>query len=424
MAQASIREVSSEPIPQLAVRAESCRICGASLPEPFLDLGTQPLANAYSPVGVELPKAPLAVTRCPDCTMLQLTHTVDPTVMFVDYAYQSSVSTTWVRHCSEHIDSLLTSGALQPDATVVEVASNDGYLLRHLRSRGIRSFGVEPAVNLAEQANRQGLATINAFMGADSAPTILEQTGAADLIIANNVLAHVPDPVDFLSGIAQILAPQGRISIESPHALRLVEGMQFDTVYHEHVFYLTIDAVSATARRAGLELIALEPVPTHGGSLRMTFAHQGAAAVEPSVARCEGEERSSGLLSPEGLSAFANKVQSLKEEVLSLLTQSLAQGASWAAFGAAAKGVVFVNYLELDRRQISFVVDNNPSKQGRVMPGTDIPIVSLDHLAQASTVTDMFVFAWNIADELSREIEKVCAWPINTWAALPHLHRV
>jgi len=408
----------------LAVAATSCRVCGTALPAPFLDLGRQPLANAYSPAHVTLPTAPLAVTRCPGCTMLQLTHTVDPTEMFVDYAYQSSVSSTWVQHCNDHIDRLLQSGALAPGATVVEVASNDGYLLRHLKASGLRSFGVEPAANLAAQANAEGLTTLNHFMGVASVPAILPTTGLADLVIANNVLAHVPDPVDFLSGIAGILAPDGRVSIESPHALRLLEGMQFDTVYHEHVFYLTAHAVRETAARAGLDLVALEPVPTHGGSLRMTMAHAGSTAIDPSVERCLEEERTSGLLTVEGLDAFGRRVQALKTEVLELLAKSIDDGATWAAFGAAAKGVVFANFLGLNATQIEFVVDNNPLKQGNVMPGTDIPIVPLAHLGQATDVTDVLIFAWNIAAELSGEIRQVCTWPVSTWAALPSLHRI
>lgn len=409
---------------EFAWKTSSCRVCGADLPAPFLDLGNQPLANAYSSSDVELPTVPLAVTRCPSCTMQQLTHTVDPSAMFVDYAYQSSVSSTWVRHCADHIDSLLADGTIETGSTVVEVASNDGYLLRHMKARGLRCFGVEPATNLADEANTEGLRTLNVFMGVASIEGILAETGPANLVIANNVLAHVPDPVDFLSGIAGILAADGRLSIESPHALRLLEGMQFDTVYHEHVFYLTAEAVSVAAGRAGLELISIEPVATHGGSLRMTMAHRGAFAVDQSVADCLAEEQSSELLTVAGLADFGVRVEALKHEVLQLLDRSITEGARWAAFGAAAKGVVFANYLGLDNSKVEFVIDNNPLKQGKVMPGTGIPIMPLTHLGQASHITDVLIFAWNIAAELSAEIGETCDWPIRVWAALPSLHQI
>ena len=405
-------------------RADCCRVCGDELPPPFLDLGNQPLANSFAQAGVSLVEVPLAVTRCPHCTMLQLTHTVDPSVMFTDYAYQSSVSSTWVRHCEQFVDSLLDKGVLGTDSTVVDVASNDGYLLRHLRSRNIRAVGVEPAVNLSEQANREGLQTLNLFMGRETSEQIGAITGPVDLVVANNVLAHVPDPIDFLAGIAGILAPTGLLSVESPHALRLLEGMQFDTVYHEHVFYLTATAVAFAAEQAGLELVDIAPVATHGGSLRMSLAHRGSMPVQQSVADCLDEERRSELLTPAGLQDFGDRVSQLKADVLTLLGQTIQSGARWAAFGAAAKGVVFVNYLGLDSDHLEFVVDNNPLKQGNVMPGTGIPIVPSDHLAASSDITDVLILAWNIANELSGEVTELCGPSIRSWAALPTLHQL
>ncbi len=405
-------------------RVHSCRVCGAELPPPFLDLGEQPLANSFVPEGIDLIAVPLAVTRCPQCTMLQLTHTVDPPVMFTDYAYQSSVSSTWVQHCADFVDGLVNDGVLGAESTVVDVASNDGYLLRHLRSRDIRAFGVEPAINLSDQANREGLRTLNLFMGTETAEQIRTVTGPVDLVVANNVLAHVPDPVDFLAGIAGILAPNGRLSVESPHALRMLEGMQFDTVYHEHVFYLTATAVAFAAEKAGLQLVDSEPVQTHGGSLRMTLAHRGRVAVQPTVAQCLDEERQSVLLTPDGLADFGHRVGRLKTDVLELLDQTIQNGAHWAAFAAAAKGVVFVNYLGLDSDSIEFVVDNNPLKQGNVMPGTRIPIVPPDQLADSAEITDVLILAWNIADELSNEVSRLSGRPIRNWAALPTLHQL
>lgn len=408
----------------VASQTPACRVCSVELPVAFLDLGSQPLANAYAPLGVELVSVPLAVTRCPHCTMLQLTHTVNPSTMFSDYAYQSSVSSTWVQHCADFVDRLIEHGTLTTDSTVVEVASNDGYLLRYLQSRGIESFGVEPATNLADQANLEGLPTLNVFMGVETADGIRAQTGPADLVIANNVLAHVPDPVDFLAGIAAVLAPGGRVSIESPHALRMLEGMQFDTVYHEHVFYLTAQAVAFAANLAGLELIDIEPIQTHGGSLRMTLAHRGHAPIAASVSRCLEEEQASDLLTPDGLIDFGTRVEHLKTEVLRLFDQTIERGARWAAFGAAAKGVVFINYLGLDTEHLKFVVDNNPLKQGNVIPGTGIPIVAKADLAASSEITDVLVLAWNIGEELSAEIAQTCNWPVNRWAALPSLHKL
>ncbi len=378
----------------------SCRSCGSEDLAPVLDLGSQPLANDYRSPDDDAPehRYPLALVRCRDCSLVQLTGTVPPQLMFDNYHYFSSYSTTMVESMRTLATRLRDERGLGGDDLVVEIASNDGYLLKHYVDLGIPVLGVEPARNVAAVAVENGVPTISEYFSSDLASQFAETDRMASVMHANNVMAHVPDINNFVAGIATVLRKDGVAVVETPYLVRFVEDREFDTIYHEHVFYYSLTAVRALVERHGLVVADVEQLPIHGGSLRLFLAHEG-SGVSPRVPELLDDEEARGVTTDAYYADFADRVAELKGEVTALVARLRAEGASVAAYGAAAKGTVLLNHFGLDHTQIDFVADRSVHKQGRLMPGLGIPIVAAEELQQRRPDYTLLL-AWNFADEI------------------------
>ncbi len=382
--------------------AATCRGCGNGRLSVVLDLGAMPLANALvGPDDLDRPEAryPLALAFCPGCSLVQITETVPPEALFRDYLYFSSVSDQMVEHSRVIVDRMIDRLGLGPDSLAVEVASNDGYLLQHYVARGIPVLGIDPARNVAEAATARGVPTIAEFFGPDVADELHGSGRDADVIHANNVIAHVPDIHGFVAGIATILKPDGLVVIETPYVRELVDRLEFDTIYHEHVFYYSLTSLSGVLADHGLAVVDVERLPIHGGSLRVFAAHEGPAVSAPAVTALLAEEDAMGIGDVEYYSAFATRVEALGDELRSLLAGMKARGESIGAYGAAAKGAVLLNAFGIGAETIAFVADRSPHKQGRYMPGVRIPVVSAEHLLEAMPGACLLL-TWNFADEI------------------------
>ena len=379
-----------------------CLGCGAPLPPAFLDLGHTPLANAYIPP-TQAPRPEetfrLAVAHCPACDLVQLVERVPPGKMFGEYLYFSSYSDSLLAHARRMATSLTERFTLGPESRVLEVASNDGYLLQFFRERGIRVLGIEPAHNIAAVARERGIPTLERFFGADAVAEILAEFGPADLVIGNNVLAHVPAINEFLSATAAVLHPAGAAVFEFPHLSELLARTEFDTIYHEHVFYYSLSAVRQLAARAGLELFAVEPQAIHGGSLRVLLQHPGTRPVGAEVRRMLAREEEEGLTSADRYASFAHAVGRLRAELLALLRGLKAEGKRIAAYGAPAKGNTLLNYCGIGTNLLDFTVDRSPHKQGMLLPGSRLPILPPDELLRRMPDYAV-ILPWNIADEI------------------------
>ena len=379
----------------------ACRSCGSTDLFPVLDLGHQPLANSYPPAEADdlEPRYPLAIVGCPGCSLVQLSGTVDPRIMFDDYPYFSSYSTTMVEAMENLAEHLIKDQALDQNSLVVEIASNDGYLLKHYAARNVQVLGVEPARNVAAVAISAGVPTIAEYFSSELGERLRRDHGGASVLHANNVMAHVPDINDFVSGIAAALRPDGLAVVETPYLRRMVEECEFDTIYHEHVFYYTVTAVEALARRHDLMVADLEPTPLHGGSLRLFLRPAGTAQVSPRVSDWLRDEAEAGVATPEYFRGFSDRVEQIREQTLALLQQEKAAGRRVAAYGAAAKGTVLLNHFGIDRSLVEFVVDRSPHKQGRRMPGVGIPILAPEALTERG-IDVVLLLAWNFAREV------------------------
>jgi len=383
--------------------AGPCRSCGSITLEPVLDLGDMPLANSVL-TGAELarpePRHPLEVLFCPACALVQIGATVPPEEMFSDYAYFSSYSTTAVERAGALVASLVESQRLGPDSLAVEVASNDGYLLRHYVSRGVPVLGIDPAANVVAAAEAVGVPTLCRFFGPDLAEELRASGLRADVLHANNVLAHVPDVNGFASAIERVLADGGVAVVETPYVRDLVERVEFDTVYHEHVFYYSLTSLTALFERNGLQVVDVERIPIHGGSLRVSL-EPGASAGPAAAAVDEllDEERRLGLARYPYYAEFGGRVAELVERLQILLRDLKSSGASIAAYGAAAKGTILLNTLGVGVETLDFVADRNPHKHGLHMPGVHVPIVPPERLAQ-DMPDFVLLLAWNFADEV------------------------
>lgn len=392
--------------------ALACRLCGGDPGEPFLDLGRTPLANSYvepDQLQQREPFYPLKVRRCESCGLVQLSDLASTEQLFIDYAYLSSYSDTWLVHCKDYVDMAARRFGLSEKSLVVELASNDGYLLQFIKERGIPCFGIEPSVKAAEIAKAKGIETLIRFFGAEYAEELRRQGRAADLIIGNNVLAHVPALNDFVRGMKILLAKGGAITLQFPHLMRLVAENQFDTIYHEHLCYFSLAVVEKLMRAHGLEVFDVEELSTHGGSLRVYAGHPGEHAVSASVARVKDCEVRAGLDQRETFVRFADRVGALKKELTAFLTRARADGKSVAAYGAPAKGNTLLNFCGLKEESISFVVDRNPLKQGRYLPGSRIPIRAPEALARAKP-DYVVILPWNLKEEVIGQIGYVRDW--------------
>jgi SAM-dependent methyltransferase len=408
------------------VTSPPCRSCGSPLRHTVVDLGQQPLANAYLEPGKEIVETtfPLRARFCETCFLVQVDDVESPSNIFSDYAYFSSVSETWVEHARRFVEAAMTRFGLSRDSLVVEIASNDGYLLSHFVERGVPVVGVEPAANVAAVAVEKGVPTEVAFFGEATAADLVARYRKADLIVANNVLAHVPDLNDFVRGLAALLAPEGTISIEVPHLLHLVREVQFDTIYHEHFSYFSLLAVQATLERHNLRIVDVERLTTHGGSLRIYAVHASSGVpVAPVVGEILAEERSADLDRPDGFTGFAARVAACRESLLAFLIAAKRDGRRVVGYGAAAKGNTFLNYAGVGPDLLEYVVDLSPHKQGRLLPGSHIPVLAPEHLDQDQP-DDILILPWNLRAEIMSQLARVREWGGRFVIAIPTIEVV
>jgi len=384
------------------MRITNCRASGSSDLRPFLDLGITPLADALvKPSDLERPEArfPLQLAFCPDSALVQITEDVPADQLFVDnYLYFSSFSDHLLRHSRDHALGLVESRGLGADSLVVELASNDGYLLKNFVEAGVPVLGIDPAPDQAKAANEIGVPTLAEFFGLELAEKLAAEGRRADVIIANNVFAHIPDINDFTAGMKVLLADDGLITIENPYVRDLIEHCEFDTIYHEHFYYHSCTSIDRQMRRHGLHLNHVEYFPElHGGTLRWHIGHRD----EPSEVATKylSDEHDAGLDQFEYFERFAGRVAGVKKDLLSLLRNLKAEGKTIAAYGAAAKGATLVNYVGIGTDLVDFVVDRNTHKQGLLMPGTHQPIE--DPAALLDKQPDyVLLLAWNFKDEI------------------------
>jgi len=402
----------------------TCRFCSQPLVTSFVDLGLSPLSNSFIPpehAASEERYYPLHAFVCDACLLVQLEEFESPAAIFSDYVYFSSYSSSWLQHASRFCDAIVPRLGLGPDSFVMELASNDGYLLRNIVARGIRCLGVEPAANVAAVAREHGVPTEVVFFGAESAARLVSAHGQADLIVANNVLAHVPDINDFTAGIALALRPGGTVSIEFPHLLRLIENVQFDTIYHEHYSYLSLAFIDRLFAAHGLAVWDIEELPTHGGSLRVLGRHaDDPRGTTPVVERVRAMEREAGLLIADGYRGFTPRVLKVKRDLLRFLLDAQADGKSVAAYGAAAKGNTLLNFCGIRGDLVEFVADLSPHKQGRLLPGSRIPVVPPDRIADRKP-DYVLILPWNLCGEIAEQLAFVKRWGGRFVTAIPDL---
>jgi len=390
-----------------------CRLCGAELTRTFVDLGMSPLCESYIPE-VSLDEAetfyPLHVRLCEACLLVQLPAYVSGESIFSDYAYFSSYSDSWVAHAKRYADAMIERLGLTPDSLVTEVASNDGYLLQHFQAAGVPVLGVEPAANVAEAAQARGIRTEVRFLGAESGLQIAQRYGRADLVAANNVFAHVPDIQGFAAGLRALVKDEGTVTLEFPHLLRLIERRQYDTIYHEHFSYLSLLTSIRALATAGLRVVDVEELGTHGGSLRV-YARPEENGGEPTerVKLVLAAEESAGLHTVTGHEGFAPAVLKIKSDLLGFLLTAAREGRSVAGYGAPGKGNTLLNHCGIRSDLLSYTVDRSPFKQGKFLPGTHIPIYPPERLAQ--TRPDyILVLPWNLRDEISQQLSYAGSW--------------
>jgi C-methyltransferase C-terminal domain/Putative zinc binding domain/Methyltransferase domain len=401
-----------------------CRLCSAELRHTFVDLGMSPPCESYlSASQVDLGEKfyPLHVRVCETCLLVQLPAYIPPEEIFSDYAYFSSYSDSWVAHARRFVDSAATRLRLDESSFVVEVASNDGYLLQHSVVRGIRSLGIEPAANIAEVARDKGIPTEVMFLGEETGRDVAARHGNADLVVANNVFAHVPDIVDFSKGLRALVADTGRVSIEIPHLLRLIEGNEYDTIYHEHYSYLTLLTATRVLAAADLTVVDIEELSTHGGSMRIWSAPSGAEVeVAPSVARVLADEAAAGLDTVEGHDGFARQVAIARNDFVEFLIGCQRTGMRVAGYGAPGKGNTLLNHCGIRSDLMEFTVDRNPHKHGMFLPGTHIPIHPVERLAEERP-DYVVIMPWNLRDEITAQLSYVRDWGGRFVVSLPKL---
>jgi hypothetical protein len=403
-----------------------CRHCGELLSEILADLGSAPPSNAYlTAQKLKQPEKwfPLRVLVCSHCRLVQTEDFTDAGQLFdAEYAYFSGFSTSWLAHCERYADAMQARFGLREGSCIVEVATNDGSLLSFFHDRNIRSLGIEPTASTAVVARSRGLDVVEAFFGATLAESLVERGVRADLMAANNVLAHVPDINDFVAGFTTLLADQGVATFEFPHLLNLMRKHQFDTIYHEHYSYLSLLAVERIFATNGLIVFDVEKLPTHGGSLRV-FAQRTATGKHPitaAVERLRAAEADAGMDTSTFYRNFQVVAESVKDDFLRFLLQARQDGKIVAAYGAAAKGNTLINFAGVRQDLIAFVVDRNPYKQGRFLPGSRIPIVSEERLREARP-DYVVLLPWNLCDELVGQLAYVADWGGRFVTAVPSL---
>jgi len=405
---------SGESRPRAQRAGSTCRFCGETRLTTFVDLGMSPLCESYiseDALNRMEPFFPLHVFLCDRCFLVQLEEYVTPDNIFSEYAYFSSYSDSWVEHARRYVEAIAGRLQLGSESQVVEIASNDGYLLQHFLARDIPVLGVEPAANVARVALDKGIPTVVRFFGASTARDLAVSHGLADLIVGNNVLAHVPDLNDFVSGVQILLKPSGTVTMEFPHLVRLIEQNQFDTIYHEHFSYLSLLTVQTIFHAHGLRVYDVDEIPTHGGSLRIYACRDGDGARPASAAvhaLAEAEERF-GLRRQETYARFSEQVQDTKRKLLSFLIDAKRQRKTIAGYGAPGKGNTLLNYCGIRTDFLDYTVDRNPYKHGKYLPGTHIPIHAPERIRE--TRPDyVLILPWNLRDEIVQQLGYIREW--------------
>ncbi len=405
----------------------ACRLCGEELTRTFVDLGMSPLCESYVPADrLDGPETfyPLHVKVCSSCLLVQLPAYVAGEDIFSDYAYFSSYSDSWVEHARRYAVAMIDKLELGPNSLVTEVASNDGYLLRHFLAKGVPVLGVEPAANVAEAARALGIRTEVQFLGPETGCEIAARHGRADLVAANNVFAHVPDIRGFAAGLRALVKESGLVTLEFPHLLRLIERHQYDTIYHEHYSYLSLLTASRALASAGLRVVDVEELSTHGGSLRV-HARPEETAGEPTkqVKALLDVEKSAGLHTIEGHTGFAGQVLKIKSSLVSFLLSAVEAGEAVAGYGAPGKGNTLLNHCGIRSDLLQYTVDRSPVKQGKFLPGTHIPIYAPERLAE--TRPDyVLVLPWNLREEIADQLEYIGSWGGRLVFPIPELEVV
>jgi SAM-dependent methyltransferase len=404
----------------------NCRHCGTPLSLPFLDLGSAPPSNAYlTESALHAPESwfPLRLLACTRCWLVQTEDHAGRELLFThDYAYFSSFSSSWLAHAAAYVQDMRQRLGLGPHSLVAEVAANDGYLLQYVRQAGIPCYGIEPTHGTAMAARDKGIEIVEEFFGAELARRLAADGRQVDLAAANNVLAHVPDIGDFVAGFAILLKPQGVATFEFPHLLRMVRENQFDTAYHEHYSYLSLTAVSAIFAANGLAVFDVQEHPTHGGSLRV-FAQRadtGRREASPAVAAMLATERQAGMLTEAFYADFQARAVAVKNGLLGFLLDAAAKGLAVGAYGAAAKGNTLLNFAGVRPDLLPYVVDKNPAKQGKYLPGSRIPIVDEAHL-RAARPDVVVILPWNLEAEVVEQLSYIREWGGRFVLAVPRL---
>lgn len=406
-----------------------CRSCGAPLNLIVCDLGVSPISNAFIPPEKQAQGEmfyPLKACVCEQCWLVQLESSPDSSEHFHEnYVYFSSFSTGWVEHARRYVATMTQRFGLTVSNRVMELASNDGYLLQFFVEARIPALGIEPTANTAAAARQKGVETRTIFFGRETAAHLAEDGWSVDLLLGNNVLAHVPDINDFVGGMPLVLTPQGVVTLEFPHLLNLLDQHQFDTIYHEHYSYLSLIALAPIFNRAGLRIFDVEALPTHGGSLRVFLCHKSADHAEsPAVAAMFQSENAGGLADPARFDQYSDKVTETKRRLLEFLINARDAGKTVAAYGAAAKGNTLLNYCGIRDDMVAFVADKNPTKQGQLLPGSRIPVVDPALIAERQP-DYLLILPWNLKSEIMEQMAHIRGWggqfvvPIPTLEVLP-----
>ncbi len=386
----------------------TCRSCGSANSVMLLDLGRQPLANnLLNPEDVTKaePKFPLALYLCTDCWLMQIAHIVPPVTLFSDYVYFSSFSDHMLQHARQAALRYIDEKPLNAGSFVIEVASNDGYLLKNFVQAGVPCLGFEPAANIAEVARANGVETHCEFFGERSATALKAERGAADLILGNNVFAHAPKTNDFVAGLHALLKPDGWVVLEFPYGVEMIDKVEFDTIYHEHVFYFTLTPLVPLFARHGLEIFHVERLPIHGGSLRLFACHRGAETIRESVKTTLAQEALLGVSSTNYYQQFSQRAEKVKTDLIAFLTEQQTAGKRVAAYGASAKGSTLLNYVGDAARSLEFIADRSTYKHNKLSPGVHVPIVPAEELV-ARAPDYALLLVWNFAEEVMAQQQR------------------
>lgn len=408
----------------MELKKNYCRVCQNKLSISFIDLGKNPVSNHYlksiKDFGDEK-KYPLHAKYCGSCGLVQLAEDIKPEILFRDYAYFSSYSSSWLKHSKNFAEDIIKDLKLTKNDFVVEIASNDGYLLKNFLPYHIKVLGVEPSSTVAKVAKNIGIETLEKFFNFNVAIDIANSYGKAKLVIANNVLAHTPDPLSMVKGLKELIKNDGVISIEFPHILNLIKDLQFDTVYHEHYSYYSLHSMENLLKLADLKVIDVIKIPTHGGSLRVLASHINSNFLQKDrLTKIRDEEKKEGILNDNIYLNFKEKVSKIKNNFISKIIEIKSRGKKIAAYGAAAKGNTFLNFCEINNKQIDYVCDLNPHKQNKYLPGTKIPILSPSKLSELKP-DYIVILPWNLKDEIIEDLSYTKKWGCKFIISIPSL---